>query len=391
MASDSKSEIDLYVFHRSYFCGKMMAYMRYKEIPHNTLYKSLSEIGDTLLEKTGLRVMPVVQLGDGRWMNDTTPMMLWFENKHTAHSVMPDDAVTAFFVRLLEDYADEWMWRPAINSRWENKCDRQYYEELFPREFAGLKGLPLRLASALTNRHMHKTFLEGDGITSRNREHVWSIYTDTLARLESIFQRQPFLLGPKPCLADFAFFGSMFWHFGSDPTPSRLMHEQAPGVYEWVGRMWNAKGQRYSHHEFDLQGGPVPPLWDELLHDVFESYLPYLVANARAYTLGKSRFNLSVGGYSYPGVQVSPYRVWCFEQLQGALFDLTSDELCLLQGTLPNSKAWDDLSFSDYCPSEYDPQGVAPFTVPGVVTKKRKRDFFLRGSSYITRRRAWDN
>ena len=234
---DQHSEMDLYVFHRSYYCGKMMAYLRYKQIPHTPVYKSLAEVGDLLLENTGLRVMPVIQLKDGRWMNDTTPMILWMEQAYEQHSVLPDDPVSRFFVRLLEDYADEWMWRPAINSRWQNDEDRHYYQMLFPTEFIGWKGLRLKLNSWLINRHMHKTFLEGDGITDANREHVWSIYTDTLQRLENIFAHQPYLLGDKPSLADFGFFGSMFWHFGSDPTPSRIMHETAPGVFEWVARM----------------------------------------------------------------------------------------------------------------------------------------------------------
>ena len=71
--------LDLYVFHRSYYCSKMMAYLRYRQIPHNLLYKPLAEVGDALIENTGLRVMPVIQLNDGRWMSDTTPMILWFE------------------------------------------------------------------------------------------------------------------------------------------------------------------------------------------------------------------------------------------------------------------------------------------------------------------------
>jgi len=33
----------------------------------------------------------------------------------------------------------------------------------------------------------------------------------------------------------------MFRHFGIDPTPSRIMRNTAPAVYEWVARMWNAR------------------------------------------------------------------------------------------------------------------------------------------------------
>lgn len=334
--------------------------------------------------------MPVIQLPDGRWMNDTTPMMLWFENEHPEHSVLPEDPVSQFFVRLLEDYADEWMWRPAINSRWQNKQDRRYYQQLFPTEFIGAKGFIQKAQSLVINRHMHQTFLEGDGITEQNREHVWSIYTDTLKRLEAIFTVQPFLLGDKPCLADFGFFGSMFWHFGSDPTPSRIMHEQAPGVFEWVGRLWNAKGEKLSNGNFNIRPGTSPEIWSELLQDVGQSYLPYLQANAAAFKSGAKRFNHSVSGYNYPGMQVSPYRVWCLEQLQTALFELTTAEQLAVKEVLETTDGWSALLSHQDVESDYDAERLAPFTKPGTVSKAKKRDFWLNGSNYITRRRAWD-
>ncbi|MEM8500626.1 MAG: glutathione S-transferase family protein [Pseudomonadota bacterium] len=386
--SDS-TDLDLYVFHRSYYCGKMLAYLNYKQIPHNRVYKSLAEQGDTILEQTGLRVMPVIQLPDGRWMNDTTPMMLWFEEQYPQHSVLPADPVSKFFVRLLEDYADEWMWRPAINSRWQNKVDRNYYQKLFPTEFIGAKGWVRRAQSAVINRHMHKTFLEGDGITDQNREHVWSIYTDTLKRLEAIFAVQPFLLGDKPCLADFGFFGSMFWHFGSDPTPSRIMHEQAPAVFEWVARLWNAKGETLSAGNFTVRPGTAPELWSELLTDVGQSYLPYLEANAAAFKQGAKRFDHSVAGYDYPGVQVSPYRVWCLEQLKKALLALTDEEQRAVHDVLAETGGWDALLSHQDIASNYDPEDLAPFTKPGKVSTASKWDFWLNGSNYITRKRAW--
>ena len=385
-----KSELDLYVFHRSYYCGKMMAYLRYKQIPHNLVYKSLAEVGDTLLEQTGLRVMPVIQLNDGRWMNDTTPMILWFEESCEQHSILPDDPVSAFFVRLVEDYADEWLWRPAINSRWQNDEDRHYYRTLFPTELGGQSGLMLKLVRSMINRHMHKTFLEGDGITEENREHVWSIYTDTLRRLEAIFDKQPYLLGDKPSLADFGFFGSMFWHFSCDPTPSRIMHEQAPGVFEWVARMWNAKGEKLSAGDFNINPGSAPELWSDLLQDVAESYLPYLQENAAAYKAGAKRFSFSIAGYEYPNMQVSPYRVWCLEQLQKSLFSLSENEQAAVQKVLAELGGWEPLVSHRDARSNYDPHDIAPFTKPGKLPKSAKLDFAINSSNYITRRRAWD-
>lgn len=368
----------------------MMAYLKYKQIPHQVLYKSLNEIGDTLLKNTGLRVMPVIELPDGRWLNDTTPMMHWFETQVAEHQVLPIDPVNRFFTLLMEDYADEWMWRSAINSRWQHDDDRQYYQRLFPEEFVGLKGIMKKISGKIINRHMHSHFLEGDGITKHNREHVWSIYIDTLQRLERIFSQQPFLLGDKPSFADFGFFGSMFWHFSSDPTPSRIMHEQAPSVFEWVGRMWNAKGDKYSQGEFHCQSGEVPEHWQELLSDVCTSYLPYLANNALAFALGKKRFSYTVAGYEYPNARVSPYRVWCLEQLQQALRALTDVEQEKIKQGLNNEAAWRILANANIIASHYDPENLAPFSRSFNPSMFDKVDFFINGSSYTSRKRAWD-
>jgi len=38
--------------------------------------------------------------------------------------------------------------------------------------------------------------------------------------------------------ADFDFFAPRFRYFACDPAPARVMRARAPGVYEWVTRVW---------------------------------------------------------------------------------------------------------------------------------------------------------
>ncbi len=98
------------------------------------------------------------------------------------------------------------MWRPAILSRWESKADRQMYMRLFARELLG--GVWARnarttwIAGQLICRHQRQKFPHGDGVTRASRDHVWSVYTKTLDRLQATFERQPYLLGDKPCMAE---------------------------------------------------------------------------------------------------------------------------------------------------------------------------------------------
>ena len=101
----------------SYFTGKLEAYLRYKEIPYERVPITARSMR-TVRKKTGAAQMPAVELPDDRWMTDTTPMIAWFEREHPEPAVIPRDPLQGFVSRLVEDYADEWLWRPALHYRW---------------------------------------------------------------------------------------------------------------------------------------------------------------------------------------------------------------------------------------------------------------------------------
>jgi hypothetical protein len=144
---------------------------------------------------------------------------------------------------------------------------------------------------------------------------VEQCYRDTLATLEAIFTRRPFVLGARPSEADFGFFGSMFRHFFSDPAPARIMRERAPGVQEWVARMWNLRPERFAEEPLPDR---IPDDLGALRDAIAAVYLPYLDANAAAYARGDALVGYEVAGtvFSEP---VKPYRVWCHDRLQAAL------------------------------------------------------------------------
>jgi glutathione S-transferase len=308
-------EYTLYVFWISYFSGKMQAYLRYKQIPHRTVEpKWNGELLSTILPNTGLMKVPVVHTPDGEWLADSTPMIDWFEARFPQGAVLPGDPLQAFFCRLLEDYADEWLWRPALHYRWSYPADSHMLARRFAETFLSTQPLPRSMVAALALRRQRRIYVEGDGITAATRPHVESIYLDTLDRLQAIFERQPFLLGGRPCLADFGFFASMFRHFSLDPTPSLIMQARAPAVLEWVARLWNTR--------HDQAGGPwcgagtLPAGWLPILADAGATYLPYLHANALAWRAGRKHFDFEVQGTVYRRLPVVQYRVWCRERLQ---------------------------------------------------------------------------
>jgi len=330
-----------FVMDVSYFSGKLEAYLRYKGIPYARVEVGWRRLTTEILRATGAAEVPALRFGDGSWMTDSTPMIEWLERHAPPPAIVPDDPFQAFFVRLLEDYADEWLWRPALHYRWSFAADRRLLGERIAREVLYDVPGPVWLKAIGVRRRQRRRYVVGDGVTPATRAHVERVYLDTLARLDAILAVHPFLLGGRPCLADFGFFASMFRHFALDPTPSRLMRERAPRVWAWVARLWAARA--------DTTAGPfVPPgalpaAWNALLDDAGEAYLPYLAENAAAWAAGRGRFDFPVQGVVYRGLRPHRYRVWCRERLQHAFDALPPDAQGTVERRLAAHGGWEPL------------------------------------------------
>ena len=314
----SNPDYTLYLYDISYFSGKMEGYLRYKQIPYRRVEPSWREIAGTIHRHTGLMKLPVIERADGVWMQDSTPMIAWFERQHPNYPVVPRDRALAFVHRLIEDYADEWMWRPALYYRWAFEIDAKLYSERFVREFLYDWPLPSWLVKRIARARQKRTYLQGDGVDAHTREAIEALYHRTLAALDGLLERGPFLAGEAPSVADFGFFASMFRHFSLDPTPSRIMRERAPRVYEWVARMWAARGSDHTsgtaHAIVEADG--LDGAWGPILDDISQEYMPYLVANWRAGKEDRERFDVTLRGVPYKALPVVPYRVWCLAELQ---------------------------------------------------------------------------
>jgi glutathione S-transferase len=336
----------------SYFTGKLEAYLRYKEIR----YRRVS-VRPLASDGRGVTQMPTVLLADGRWLTDTTPILAWLETQVPEPPVVPRDPLQAFFSRLLEDYADEWLWRPAMHYRWDYAADRKLLARKIASELLGDVPAPAFVKRLLIATRQRRLFTRGDGVDRETWDHVEAVYQDTLAHLGAIFADRLFLLGDVPTLADFGFFASMFRHFGQDPTPGAIMRETAPGVYAWVARLWNARASRTRGA---LVTG-VPDDWGPLLDDVGAAYLPFLAANAEAWVRRVRRFDVAVQGVRYRRLRTSRYRVWCLEQLRGHYEALPEDARTAASARLERHGCQGPLWRVRDPASGVDPEGQAPF------------------------------
>lgn len=339
----------------SYYTGKLEAYLRYKDISY-TRHGMPYDNAKMLKEKVGAIQMPIVDRGDGRWMSDSTPILQALEKEHPAQSITPANPVVAFIAQLIEDYADEWLWRPAMHYRWNYPYSRELLSNILVDEISTAMPLPRPFVRRMIKRRQQKFFTTRDGVNKQTWDHVEQGYFNALDHMEAILAHRPFMLGTQPSLADFGLMGPMFRHFSQDPDPAEIMRTRAPRVYAWVARMWTAETIPDGHFLSAIAADTVP-----LLKEICETHLAQLNANAGAYADNKQSFNMTIQGCTYTNMTISRYRVYCLEKLRDAFAALNSDDQGKVRDLLPHAEA-EILWQSDIITkSSYDPDGRLPY------------------------------
>eukprot|EP01126_Amoeba_proteus_P031691 TRINITY_DN3102_c0_g2_i2.p1 TRINITY_DN3102_c0_g2~~TRINITY_DN3102_c0_g2_i2.p1 ORF type:complete len:310 (+),score=42.86 TRINITY_DN3102_c0_g2_i2:37-966(+) len=259
-----------YVYDISYFSGKLEAYLRYKEIPYDRLEVHFWTMATKIVSKTGLMEVPVLHdSARDLWLRDTTSIIEYFEENPTYwkeslehhSSIQPSCPASGFLERLLEDYADEWLWRPALFYRWNFELDSEHLSRRFFDSFLNprhpdvpvlFRIIPEFLLRGLIKRRQYSEYILNEGVRDdKAKKYCEKLYLRTLHILQEHFSSgMPFIGGKSPSIADFGFYGPFFRHFSLDPTPSKIMINEAPAVFEWVSRLWNTKESRLNQNQF---------------------------------------------------------------------------------------------------------------------------------------------
>lgn len=347
--------ITLYGAEFSYFTGKLQGLLRYMELPHTRLPGS--PIGKET-SNIQVRQIPSLKLADGRWLTDTTPIVEWLDQQYPELEIVPRNPLLAFFSRLLEDYADEWLWRPAMHFRWSYEESAKHLSRVLVEENTRDVPVPAIVKRYMLRNRQRAVFVNGDGVTPDTWDHVESVYHNSLAQLNTIFSTRPYLLGDRPSIADFGFFGPMFRHFSQDPTSARIMRETGPAVNEWNARLWNA---RASQHTGELLK-ELPDDWGPILRSIGSAYLPYLNANAQAWNANHSQYNVDIEGAPYRNIRTSQYRVWCLEELRRHYSELAQEPQQEARLLLQRYDCWAPLWSTETKPSGINVDGKAPFS-----------------------------
>ncbi len=305
---------DRYILHGlrlSYFTGKLEAYLRAKGIPFRFVEMDMADFR-RCARATGIAQMPQLECPDGSWLTDTTAIIAHFEAYWPKPRLHAETDDVRFASLLLEDLFDEWLWRPALYYRWAFSQDARLMGEQLARGLLRDIPAPVLLKRAFITLRQQRHYLHRDGIRRATRSQVEALFVRTLDILETVFYDRPYVMGRRPCEADFALFGPVQRHFANDPTPAAIMRERAPRTLEWASRLWAASAE-------SLRGSPpisvVPSDLSPFFAMASAEYLPYLEANAAAYDARASHVEYTLDDIAWR-VPVSPYRVTCLKRLR---------------------------------------------------------------------------
>ncbi len=341
----------------SYYTGKLEAYLRYKGLAYEMEHPFADQ--KRIKGLAGAIQVPLLERDDGRWMSDSTPIIQHLEKEFPERTVLPADPVVRFIALLIEDYADEWLWRAAMHYRWSYEHDRELLSRILADEITTHLRLPRIVRRYMVKKRQLTRWVLQDGVSEDTREHVEAGFFNAMSAMEAMLKDRPYLLGNTPSIADIGLMGPMLRHFGQDPTPAAIMRNEWPAIAEWVARVWNAHA---TTQETSLLGA-IPDDTGLMLKEIAETHMVQLRENAIAHENSQSHFEMTAQNCRYKKLPVSRYRVYCLERLREQFNELSSEHQDKVKALLPHPEytlIWNDEVTAN---SGYDVERQAPFNM----------------------------
>jgi glutathione S-transferase len=307
----------------SLYTGKVRAYLRYKDIPFREVLATREVYQSLIVPRTGVRFIPVLISDRDVAIQDSTAIIDHLEQRYPEASVYPDGPLQRLVALLLEVYADEWLVIPAMHYRWNIPENRAFAIEEFGRLSApdAEPSLQREIGEKLAGPFAGA--LPALGVSPETRDAVEASYLALLAELGAHFSDQPFLLGTRPSIADFALYGPLYAHLYRDPASGRLMRERAPEVAGWVERMTSPRAVSGAFLADDAVPKTLEPLLRRMFAEqgpVLASTLEHLAAYARERRELQGPLPRALGkhGFMLAGARgeraIYPFNIWRWQR-----------------------------------------------------------------------------
>jgi len=268
----------LYTMLNSPYSDKIRAFLQYKRIPFEEHLENADTRFSVLQARTGKTMVPVVITPDDKAMNDSTAIAAALELAFPDPATRWRNPRTDALAMLLEDFADEWLVRIMLTSRWYHEADAAQNAAMIASGMThGVPGLDFQRAAREFPGGITAT-LPKINAEPHNAEQWYAMLPRILEAMATALARSLFLTGAAPHQADFAFYGQLR-QIRRDPTGSQWIAGGPGSVLEWMERVEACAGGQMA-----AVPSPVEDLsaLAPLVAEVASTYLRMQVANAVA-------------------------------------------------------------------------------------------------------------
>ena len=382
-ATLNEKQQDCYRFYwdiTSPYSNKVRAYLNYKGIPYQLIQTSNRDYLKKIPKLVGMPIIPVLITPDERVMQDSTPILEWFEKEVPQKAAIPDDPRLAWLMWLIEEFSDEYMLRIGMRLRWGNEISLRTSSSRIARGFA--YGESTEMAQMVSQFIVERQVGIVKAALGLDREtynkSVDQQLLDLLAILDPHLAEYGYLLGDRPSLADFAMFG-MLWSFGlTEPLGSEILETNAPQVCHWLQEISDIGDPRgcQSREEFgdwlDLENG-LPETLVQLAGFIARTYLPAALGYRSAMINNEKNFTAVIDGIETELSQFD-FRAGTFAQLQQKGVDLDASQKAWIKKALEDTGLFPSLLEGAITPSPHFADLTPPFVTD---PEKNKRSYKL--------------
>lgn len=254
---------------QSYFTRKMTGYLDYKGIPW--LFRRFAGMSPESAAAGFPGGTPVVETPDGEFMWDSTAMIHHLERRFPARAVLPEDPAQRFLCYVVEDAADEWLYRTAVGTRWHFAENAAVGGFELARDISARMPLPCDQMHAGVGAHVRSS-CGPLGVTADNIQRwVDDVLRPWMRVLGAHLERRPYLFGARPSLADFGLFGGNAAHFVNDPLCRRWVDEDAPAVVRHTHRLLEPEDEAFGDWDDAADDTLIA-----ILAELGRTYLPWV-------------------------------------------------------------------------------------------------------------------
>jgi glutathione S-transferase len=285
----------------SFFTRKLEAQLRFQQIPWRYQFKT-EERKAELETRAGTHFIPLLITPDKWLIHDTIAIGPMLSERFRERAVIPETPLQRACCFILEDAFNHWLGRVCVHSRWcypDNVAwvgprfganimlDRSIEEPLSDEEREQLAPI-----GPMMYQGFGKNVCDINGVGEEQASAVQEDFRNMLEALATHFADNAFLLGARPCLADFALAGASKAHFVCDPEPLSWLGTHRDMLLDYTGQFFDGTPIELAPWPEDDQ---VPDTLPVLLDYLQGSYFQSAPANIAAGLAGEKYYQYDCG------------------------------------------------------------------------------------------------